>query len=93
MKTLRYNIEIRDKDDKLYLTSTGAKVRNAFFFEETNSDETLIHLTCIHTFESYKAICKEGSEINIEVSYHDSISNTSPVLYSFYGAENKFIKH
>jgi len=90
---MKYNITVRDKDGKLYTNSNGNKVTNYFGFEDSTEDENLVHLICIHTADSYKAICKEGSKIDIKVSYFSEISNSYSVLYSFYGVENKFIKH
>lgn len=91
MKQLFYSIEVRDKEGKLYKTSKGQKVKGFKFEEATN--EEFIELTCIQTFLDYQAICKEGSQIDITVSCFNSFSMTYSVLYSFYGAENKFIKH
>ncbi len=93
MKQLFYSIEVRDKEGKLYKNSNGNIVTNTFKFEDTEQDENLVHLICKHTFENYQAICKEGSQINITVSYFNSFSSSYSLLYSFYGAENKFVKH
>lgn len=92
MKTLFYSIEIRDKEGKRYKDKRGYTVQD-FKFEDTEQDENLVHLICKHAFENYQAICKEGSQINITVSYFNSFSSSYSLLYSFYGAENKFIKH
>jgi hypothetical protein len=92
MSKLHYTVEVRDKDFKLYTNNKGFKV-HSFNFEEKEQDEDLVHLVCQHTYSDYKAVCKEGSEINIEVKYFNDDTKTYPLLYSFYGAENKFIKH
>jgi len=89
---MTYEIEIRDKNGKLYFTSKGNKVIE-FFFEDEETDENLIHLICQHTFLNYEAVCKEGSTVDIEVRYFDEISKTYSTLYSYYGAEKRFIKH
>lgn len=92
MKQLFYSIEVRDKEGKRYKDSEGHSIQD-FKFEEQERDETLVSIICTHTFEKYQAICKEGSQINITVSYFNSFSSSYSLLYSFYGAENKFIKH
>lgn len=92
MKKLYYTVEVRDKEGKLYKDSRGFKV-TGFNFQDDEQDENLIHLICQHTFRDYQAVCKEDSGINIDVRYFHEITKTYPLLYSFYGAENKFIKH
>lgn len=87
-----YSIEIRDKNGKHYLKNNGNKVINAFNFTDTESDINLINLICIGTAESYKAICKKGSQIIITVSYKNTISNTYSALYEYYANEKKFIE-
>ena len=89
---LYYRIEIRDKDFNLYKDKNGNQVTK-FEFEGNEKDENLVHLICESVFNKYLAVCKEGSIIMIEVRYFDTISETYPCLYSFYGDENKFIKH
>lgn len=94
MTTYNYNVELRDKDGKLYIGSKGNKLTsNTFRFTDNTDNENLIELICRDTFDNYKAICKEGTNINIDVMVFNTISNTFMLLYSFYGAENKFIKH
>ena len=93
MKQLFYSIEVRDKEGKLYTTKSSGRKIKGFKFEDKEQDENLIHFICKETFEEYQAICKEGSQINITVSYFNSFSSSYSLLYSFYGAENKFIKH
>ncbi len=92
MKKLHYCITVRDKNGKLYETDKGYGVQD-FRFEDKETDEKFVRLICLDTFENYKAICKEGSDIEIEVRYFNEIANTYAVLYTFYGATNKFIKH
>lgn len=88
-----YNIELRDKDGKLYINSNGNKLASRTFQFTDETEEHFIHLVCQRTADNYKTVCKEGTEVNIEVRTLDKISNTYPVSYSFYSAENKFIKH
>ena len=84
-----FSVEVRDKDYNLYKTENGRKVLYFNFEGELDFAEHI----CRQTFEDYKAICKEGSDINIEVKVLNSIAGVYMTLYSFYGANNKFIKH
>jgi len=92
MRKLFYEIEVRDRYGYLYKKEDGHKV-TSFKFEEKEQDENLIHLVCQHQYNKYKAVCKEGSLIEITVRYHNTLVGVYSLLYSFYGAENKFIKH
>ena len=93
MKQLFYSIEVRDKEGKLYTTKSSGRKIKGFKFEDKEQDENLIHFICKETFEEYQAICKEGSQINIDVRYHNVFTKTYPLLYSFYGENQKFVKH
>ena len=86
---MNYTIEIRDKDNKLYLREDGHKVLKFTFDLKSENVESI----CKQTYLDYKAVCKEGSSINIEVRGFDSISETYSLLYSFYGENQRFIKH
>lgn len=88
-----YNIELRDKHGNLYVNESGSKLASNTFQFTDKTQESFIELVCQRTAENYKTVCKEGTEVNIEVLTFDSISYTYSVAYSFYGAENKFIKH
>jgi len=57
------------------------------------TDVNLIQLALEHLHNKYKAICKDGATINIEVRYLSEISNTYPLLYSYYGSESRFVIH
>jgi len=92
MEKLFYSVELRDKDGKLYKNSKGFNVQ-PFKFEDTEKDENFVHLICQHTFADYKAVCKEGTDVNIEVRTYSDLTKTYPIAYSFYSAENKFVKH
>lgn len=89
---LKYDIEITDSKGKLYKTCKG-KSATKFTFTDDSENEDVINLICQYTYDDYKAVCKKGSQINIEVKSFNTISNTFMVLYSFYGDENKFVKH
>lgn len=92
MKKLHFSVIIRDKEGKLYKNSRGLNV-TSFHFEEDERDADRVERKCKSEFLDYQAICKEGSQIDIEVRYFNELSRTYPLLYSFYGAENKLIKH
>lgn len=93
MKTLYYyDIELRDKDGKLYESSRGKITSRTFQFTDETQEE-FIHLVCQRTAENYKAVCKEGTDVNIEVRTYSDLTKTYPIVYSFYGAENKFVKY
>ncbi len=88
-----YEIEIRDKDGKPYLNSSGHKVINSFRFTDGEKDANLVHLICTGVAKDYEAIVKKDSQITITVSYHNKSSNTYPVLFTYYGKEKRFINH
>lgn len=100
-KLYYYDIELRDKDGKLYVNSNGNKLASRTFQFTDETEEDFIYLVCKNTAENYIAVCKEGTEVNIEVRTLDAISDTYPIVYSFYGGqspltectENKFVKH
>lgn len=92
--TYHYNIELRDKDGQLYKDHKGNKLSsNTFSFTDDTDNEKVIELICRDTFDNYKAICKEGTDINIDVRVFNENTRTYVLYYSFYGAENKFIKY
>ena len=91
MSTLYYSVTVRDKDGKLYKNNVGQKVLD-FRFED-NTHEDFVELVCRQTYLDYKAICKEGSIIDIEVRSFNTSTKTYSLLYSFYGAENRFIRY
>lgn len=88
-----YDIELRDKDGKLYVNKNGNKLASRTFQFTDETLEEFIPLVCQRTADNYKTVCKEGTEVYIEVRTFDRISRTYPTAYSFSSAENKFIKH
>ena len=90
---LHYEIEVRDSMGKPYINEKGFKVVNSFKFKDEENDENLIQLICQNLAMNYTAISKSDSFIYIKVSCHNKISNTYPILYSFYANENRFVKH
>lgn len=91
---MKYEIDIRDKDGNLYVDSNGVKVvRNDFAFERNVRNENTIKEICEDFALMIEAIAKEGTDITIEVSDFNSISDTWMVLYSYYHTEKRFVKH
>lgn len=86
-----YTIEVRDKNNKLYKDKNGKRVIK-FSFEDSETNESLIHLICEDTFNKYNALT--GSKnIYINVSELSNLTGTYSSRYSFYGAEKRFVKH
>lgn len=92
MKKLHYSVIIRNVNGKLCKDSRGLNV-TSFLFEEDERDADMVERRCKTEFRDYQAVCKEGSQIDIEVRYFNEFTKTYPLLYSFYGTENKFVKH
>lgn len=91
---LYYDIELRDKDGNLYRTTTGRKLTmGSFKFTDSNDNESIVFLICKNTAENYEAVCKEGTEVNIDVRTYNGITKTYPIAYSYYGKEKRFVKH
>jgi len=88
---LHYSVSVRDKDNNLYLNSKGSKIYHFKFIDEENSPE-LVQLICENECDNYQSIT--GSEnINIDVRKLNSLTKTYQLLYSYYGAEKRFVKH
>ena len=64
-----------------------------FDFAELSPKGRDFERVCKIYHEDFKAICKEGSKIDIEVRSYNKFSQSYMLLFSFYGAENRFIKH
>jgi len=88
---LVYNVEVRNVHNKQYVNSNGSKVED-FKFYNPDAPDDFVKIVWEGMFRSFQAITN-CSNINITVSYVSSISETMSVLYSFYGAENRFVKH
>lgn len=93
MKILHFTVEVRDKDGNLYKDSEGNRIVTVCDLELADYGEDFVQIACVKTVKKFESVCKEGSKINIEVRYFDSITNTYPTLYSYYGAEKRFVKH
>ena len=92
MERLYYVVLITDSEGRHYKRSDNSKVTR-INFDEVERTETVVKTICEQTYLDYQAICKEGSKINISVLVKNDISKTFTPVYSFYGQEDKFIKH
>lgn len=92
MRDLHYRVEIRDKNGKHYKRTDGNVVTGIQYPDNGGSDH-FIKIICKQTYLNFQAICKEGSIIEITVSYQDGISSTYPVLYTYNGVKEELIKH
>lgn len=93
MRKLYLDVQVRDSLGKLYKNKDGNNVAKLAQLQCSDYGDDITQLTCENISKNFEAVCKEGSQIYIDVMYHDSISDTYPIIYSFYGAENKFVKH
>lgn len=92
MSKLYYSISVRNSKGKLYKDING---NNVFTFQHDSSfykDTDIIKGICRSLYKDYKAIAKRGSRVDIEVSYHDTISGTYPSLYGYH-SDKAFIKY
>lgn len=91
---LYYDIELRDKEGNLYQTATGRKLpMRSFQFTDRINNESTVFMICKNITENYEAVCKEGTEVNIDVRTYNGITKTYPIAYSYYGKEKRFVKH
>jgi len=94
MKNLIYNIHIRGESNRIYKTKDGLPIHN---FQVTSKELTVgeIKKYCNVLYDSYKAIAKVGTTINIDVLVFNNISETYMCIFSLYDHLNKteFIHH
>lgn len=92
METLYYyTVEVKDKNNKLFIDSEGNAVTNRFKFTDNTNKES-IQSVCEDTFKAYQAIT--GSDnINISVSRYSDWVDTYMTLYTYYGNKRRFVKH
>ena len=82
------------KEYNLYKSKKGSPIsKHNFSFEDDEREENLIHFICQSEAEHYEIVCKEGTDITVEVSDYDSIYDIWMVLYSYYYSEKRFVKH
>ena len=92
MKRENYNIriEVRDENGKLILDENGNKQIAISYDVEMLTDNMEFNLR--HLANTLKAWMPER-KINIEASVFNTISRTYMTMFSFYGEENRFVKH
>jgi len=94
MRKILFYVDVLDKEGNRYRDSEFKKVLEFEFREEFNDgagDDTF-ERECRRYYRRFKAISPE-SNISVEVRDYNSFTQTWPLLYSFYGAENRFVKH
>lgn len=86
-----YRIVVKDTEGKYFLNEKGNKV-TSFTFTDTIKDIEVIESICRGLFSDYQAITG-SSNINITVMLYSSFTETYPLYCSFYGNEDRFVKH
>lgn len=94
MKKIVFYVNVRDKEGNRYKDSEDNKILEFKFCEEFNDgvNDSFFERECRRYHRRFKAISPE-SDISIDVRDYNSLTQTWPSLYSFYGAENRFVKH
>lgn len=85
------NVEIRDKNHKMFQYPTGGGVGDLKFLWEVRDEKHLEHL--MQDMHKKLSIIMPENKINIEALVFNSISDTYMVMYSYYGSEQRFVKH
>jgi len=92
MKRENYHIriEVRDENGKLILDERGNKQIAISYDVEMLTDNMEFNLR--HLANTLKTWMPER-KITIEASVFNTISRTYMTMFSFYGEENRFVKH
>lgn len=53
---LHYRVQVRDKENKMYVDKRTKRKVDAFEFEEDDLGEAMTELVCAHSFYQYSAI-------------------------------------
>jgi hypothetical protein len=99
MKKEKYHIyvQVRDENGKIIKgLSTDKSTINPkpnIQFELTVVREQQLEAKMKQIASTLRAWIPSGYEINIEASVENTISQTFMTMYSFYGEENRFVKH
>ncbi len=92
-----YSIDVRDLNSKLYTDNENNKLVNSpfFKFEDNQQGDDFVERVCRHWYRTYKAICKDGTKLDIAVRWYSHFTDTYMLIYSLseVGGEVKFIKH
>jgi len=85
MDKFLYQVELRDENNKSFKLNN-----NLDFYYLYTKDKSLIERTCKRLSEDFKSICKEGTDISINVMVYNKISETWQFWYAYYASSNKF---
>ncbi len=83
MSKLHFTVSVRDKYDRLHKDSEGYPVPN-FKFEMCQLHVKDIEAYCKVLYRQFKAIAKEGSSVDVEVSVYNNISDSYMCMHSLY---------
>jgi hypothetical protein len=90
---LHFSVTVRQTNGKLFQHKDGGGVGPFQFQKNLGYEATMaIESWCKQYTKDFEAITGSNN-INVEVSEFDSISRTYPSLYSYYGKEERFVKH
>lgn len=91
-ETFLISLQVRDKDNKIFETENGIKVTEINFEKTVHTWEQLEYQMKILN-KSFNAITPKDSKINLFANVFNSISNTFMCMASYYGSEERFVKH
>ncbi len=91
METYQVEIQIRKKGGLMPTDSDGNNVPSIKL--EKSIDPLFLDTMLKRLYKDFQAITPEGSRINIEVYLPNSISGTWMNMASYYGEEDRFVKH
>ena len=86
----KIRIEVRDENGKIIEDENGAKHIAIQYDVEMLTENMEYNLRSIH--KSLKA-WMPNRQITLEALVHNTISGTYMTMFSFYGTENRFVKH
>lgn len=90
-----YEIEVRDSNGKLFTNQLNLKVTNHDWqkMELPQEGDKMVQFRCERIVDDLQTICKDGCEINVYVTTHNTISRTYSPAFSYYGKEKRFVEH
>lgn len=93
METIfHYYVEVRDEGGKHFQDSEGNKIKEDFKHQTHELSIEGVEKHCNSLFNSYNDTWRTNN-INIDVRVFNEHIETYMLLYSFYGAEKRFVKH
>ena len=93
LKTEKYHVEVNIRNEYGYIPKDefGNPVPSIKFEKTVNP--LFLDTMLKRIYKDFEAITSEGSDINIEAYLPNSISNTWMNMASYYGSEERFVKH